>query len=93
MNVSVSSHRKTLLWGVLLCVGIVIYRLSVLGLGNMNLHFDEAQYWLWSYHLDWGYFSKPPMIAWAIYGQRFFFGDSVLALKVLPLCVLEACRF
>ncbi|MEC8882626.1 MAG: glycosyltransferase family 39 protein [Pseudomonadota bacterium] len=87
LNVNVLYRRKSSLWGVLLCVGIVIYRLSVLYLGHMNLHFDEAQYWLWSHHLDWGYFSKPPMIAWAIYGQRFFFGDSEFALKVLSLCV------
>ena len=27
---------------------------------------DEAQYWAWSRHLAFGYFSKPPMIAWLI---------------------------
>lgn len=28
---------------------------------------DEAYYWEWGRHLDWGYFSKPPLIGW-IYG-------------------------
>ena len=26
----------------------------------LELSADEAQYWLWSNHLSWGYFSKPP---------------------------------
>tara|TARA_X000000950_G_scaffold69887_1_gene86601 strand:- start:244 stop:1683 length:1440 start_codon:yes stop_codon:yes gene_type:complete len=30
------------------------------------LHFDEAQYWDWSQNLDWGYFSKPPLLAFLI---------------------------
>ena len=31
-----------------------------------ELYPDEAQYWLWSRTLDFGYFSKPPMVAWTI---------------------------
>lgn len=27
---------------------------------------DEAQYWLWSRHLDWSYYSKGPMVAYLI---------------------------
>jgi 4-amino-4-deoxy-L-arabinose transferase-like glycosyltransferase len=30
------------------------------------MFFDEAQYWYWSQNLSWGYFSKPPMVAWLI---------------------------
>ena len=33
---------------------------------NIPLHFDEAQYWSWSKDLEWGYFSKPPVLAWII---------------------------
>ena len=33
---------------------------------NLPLHFDEAQYWDWSQNLDWGYFSKPPALAFFI---------------------------
>ena len=32
----------------------------------LPLHFDEAQYWDWSRNLDWGYFSKPPLLAFLI---------------------------
>ena len=33
---------------------------------NLPLHFDEAQYWDWSQNLAWGYFSKPPLLAFFI---------------------------
>ena len=32
----------------------------------LELSADETQYWLWSQNLSWGYFSKPPLIAWLI---------------------------
>jgi 4-amino-4-deoxy-L-arabinose transferase-like glycosyltransferase len=37
---------------------------------------DEAQYWTWSRALDFGYFSKPPMIAWVIRGASALCGDG-----------------
>ncbi len=30
----------------------------------VDLDIEEAQYWDWSRHLAFGYFSKPPLIAW-----------------------------
>ena len=30
------------------------------------LHGDEAYYWMWSHHLQWGYYDHPPMIAFLI---------------------------
>ncbi len=27
---------------------------------------DEAYYWSWSQHLDWGFFDHPPMVAFII---------------------------
>jgi 4-amino-4-deoxy-L-arabinose transferase-like glycosyltransferase len=43
--------------------GVRIYALFQNPLG---LYFDEAQYWSWSRALEWGYFTKPPLIAWVI---------------------------
>lgn len=57
--------RKTLSLAVLLLVLITGWRLSVLFGAPLNLSFDEAQYWLWSQSVAFGYFSKPPMVAWA----------------------------
>ena len=36
-------------------------------LSPLQLYADEAQYWVWSRHLDFGYFTKPPLIAWLIW--------------------------
>src|SRR6476660_2833864 len=34
----------------------------------IDLSEDESHYWEWSRHLDYGYYSKPPGIAWVIWG-------------------------
>ncbi len=51
---------------LLFVLGLTILRAALLTLTPLNLHGDEAQYWAWSRTLDWGYFTKPPLIAWAI---------------------------
>jgi 4-amino-4-deoxy-L-arabinose transferase-like glycosyltransferase len=43
-----------------------VLRLMVLFASPLELYPDEAQYWLWSRRLDFGYFSKPPLVAWLI---------------------------
>lgn len=47
-----------------------------------NLFFDEAQYWFWSKHLDWGYYSKPPMVAWAIALTTSFCGEGEACIRL-----------
>lgn len=59
-------ERHTLLFFLLSVLLIVGWRLAVLGGSSLNLSFDEAQYWLWSLDPDWGYYSKPPFVAWSI---------------------------
>lgn len=41
-------------------------RLLGLHLSATDLYVDEAQYWSWAQRPAWGYFSKPPLIAWVI---------------------------
>ena len=50
-----------------------------------NLFGDEAQYWLWSKDLDFGYFSKPPLLSWFIFLFCFLFGDSFFVIKIIPV--------
>src|SRR5580704_16151163 len=45
---------------------MVVLRVVAIRLSPLQLYADEAQYWLWSRHLDLGYFTKPPLIAWII---------------------------
>ncbi|GAC1041601.1 ArnT family glycosyltransferase [Rhizobium sp. No.120] len=49
--------------------GVTLWRVLMLLLNKTDLFVDEAQYWFWGQNLDFGYYSKPPMIAWVI---RFF---------------------
>ncbi|MEO1175642.1 MAG: glycosyltransferase family 39 protein [Pseudomonadota bacterium] len=50
----------------ILASAVTALRVLTLYLSPTDLFFDEAQYWLWGQTLDFGYYSKPPMIAWLI---------------------------
>ncbi len=52
-----------------------------------GLHVDEAQYWYWSRALEWGYFSKPPLLAGLIRVSTTLFGDGLLGVKALAMVV------
>lgn len=46
---------------------------------------DEAQYWTWSQALDWGYYSKPPGIAWQIWLGVRLFGSTEWGVRSMSL--------
>jgi len=67
----------------LILVGaLTILRAVALFVTPLELYPDEAQYWLWSRHLDFGYFSKPPMIAWLIWATTHIGGDAEAWLRI-----------
>ncbi len=45
---------------------VTLLRWALLALNRTDLFVDEAQYWLWGQHFAFGYYSKPPLIAWVI---------------------------
>jgi len=51
------------LWGIGL---LTLYRVILLAFSQAELFVDEAQYWLWGQSLEFGYYSKPPLIGWVI---------------------------
>jgi 4-amino-4-deoxy-L-arabinose transferase-like glycosyltransferase len=55
--------------------------------GGVGLAPDEAQYWTWSQALDWGYYSKPPAIAWQIWLSTILFGDSIFGVRLGALLI------
>jgi 4-amino-4-deoxy-L-arabinose transferase-like glycosyltransferase len=74
----------------LLLLGLVsLWRLLYLFIVPLDLGPDEAYYWDWSRQLDWGYFSKPPMIAWVNAVSTAIFGISAEAVR-LPAVLLGA---
>ena len=76
-----ASHAR--IWRLtLILVGVLtVLRVVALFVTPLELYPDEAQYWLWSRHLDFGYFSKPPMIAWLIWATTRF-GDAEAWLRI-----------
>jgi 4-amino-4-deoxy-L-arabinose transferase-like glycosyltransferase len=64
-------------------VGVLtILRVVALFVTPLELYPDEAQYWLWSRHLAFGYFSKPPVIAWLIWMTTHIGGDAEAWLRI-----------
>ncbi len=61
---------------VLLMVALTLWRIVMLAFDTTDLFVDEAQYWLWAQHLDFGYYSKPPMIAWVLRGVEEISGST-----------------
>lgn len=78
-----------LLWLALLTA----YRMWVLPHLGITLYIDEAQYWTWSQAPDWGYFSKPPVVAWLIWLSTSLFGDGLLAVKLAGLLLYPATSY
>jgi len=57
-------------------------RIAVLIATPLNLGPDEAQYWSWSLTPAFGYFSKPPMIAWLIGATTGICGDGEACIRI-----------
>ncbi len=72
---------------ILLSVCVVLARIVVLTHLPVSLYVDEAQYWTWSQNLDWGYFSKPPLVAFLIFCSVNIFGDGLIGVKFLAMCL------
>ncbi len=57
-------------------------RLTFIQQIGLELSPDEAYYWDWSRSLAWGYFSKPPLVAWIIHLFTLKLGHSEYAVRV-----------
>jgi len=62
--------------------GLLSLRLAFLAIAPWGLHGDEAQYWAWSQEPAFGYFTKPPMIAWVIGATTSLFGNAEWAVRL-----------
>jgi dolichyl-phosphate-mannose-protein mannosyltransferase len=74
------SHRATAVPSLRLCVvllaGLTVLRLVGLHFSIVDLYIDESQYWAWSREPAFGYFSKPPLLAWIIAASELVCGSS-----------------
>jgi len=67
---------------LLILLALLALRVGAILLTEIDLYADEAQYWRWSRDLAWGYYSKPPMIAWVIRAATELFGNGEWAVRL-----------
>jgi 4-amino-4-deoxy-L-arabinose transferase-like glycosyltransferase len=65
--------------GVLAITGL---RVLWLAFQPADLYPDEAQYWFWAQHPAFGYYSKPPLVAWLIALTTGLLGESEFAIRL-----------
>ena len=70
---------------VFFILALTVFKVFAVYLTSFSLFGDEAQYWLWSKNLNFGYLSKPPLIAWFIHLHTTIFGESFESLKLFPV--------
>ncbi|MFN3593127.1 MAG: glycosyltransferase family 39 protein [Thiobacillaceae bacterium] len=81
MRAEASSSARTAVWLILALLLLTAWRVLAVWHRELELYADEAQYWSWSLAPDWGYYSKPPMVAWLIHVSTRLFGDSELGVR------------
>ena len=69
-------------WILAAVAAITAARLIWLAVQSAGLYPDEAQYWFWAQHPAFGYYSKPPLVAWLIALTTAAFGDSEFAIRL-----------
>ena len=74
----ISDRQILVLWLSIL----FIYRIAVINTLHVDVFFDEAYYYFWSQNIEWGYYSKPPVVAWLIAISTALFGPTELGLKI-----------
>jgi 4-amino-4-deoxy-L-arabinose transferase-like glycosyltransferase len=88
------SARPYWLWAAAGIVALTAARLVWLAATTADLYPDEAQYWFWSLYPAFGYYSKPPLVAWIIALTTKAFGDSEFAIRLsAPLLHAIAAGF
>jgi len=90
-----ASEDPAIRWPVV-TISVVAYVLilKLIFMGCVNLIPEEAYYWNYAQHLDWGYLDHPPMVAWLIWLSTSLLGRSELSVR-LPayVCWILAAIF
>jgi 4-amino-4-deoxy-L-arabinose transferase-like glycosyltransferase len=88
------SERTGIRLFIAVALALTLARIVTLIGADFGLGPDEAQYWYWSQTPDTGYYSKPPLIAWAIAASTAIFGDAEWAVRLpAPLFHLGSALF
>ncbi len=77
-----SDDRRLARIALYVIAALTVIQFAVLVVSPLQLYPDEAQYWWWAQAPDFGYFSKPPLIAWIIWATTAIFGDAEWAIRL-----------
>ncbi len=87
-----STHRRQLesdwtrlFWIVIAATFVLRVGFTLFFVSEADLAGDEAYYWDWGRQLDWGYYSKPPLIGWLMGLVGRVTGDSELGIRLTSL--------
>jgi len=71
-----------------LAIGLIAYAvvLRLVYAGSVEMMPEEAYYWSYSRHLDFGYLDHPPMVAWLIRLGTALFGQTEFGVRAGALC-------
>jgi 4-amino-4-deoxy-L-arabinose transferase-like glycosyltransferase len=70
-----------------LLAGIALIRIIYVLLFPFDLSGDEAYYWDWGRQLAWGYFSKPPFIAWLMAFSGWLGGNTDSGIRLMAVAL------
>ncbi len=75
------SARSSLIWWIIASVAFLrlLYAIAF----PLDLSGDEAYYWDWGRRLSWGYFSKPPLIAWLMALAGWLGGQTDTGIRIM----------
>ena len=80
-------------WWLILISALFIYRILSLVIVDIPVFYDEAYYYSWSQDLAFGYFSKPPIVAWLIWLTSWLSTESWALRLASPILYLLASVF
>lgn len=85
MNTKTMDQDPPRAWFAPLLTAVVLAlaaRIAILIGTPLSLQGDEAQYWTWAQDIALGYYSKPPLIGWAIAATTAVCGDAAWCVRL-----------
>ncbi len=79
---------------IAIALGVYAVLLRLAYMASVDLFPEEAYYWNYAQHLDFGYLDHPPMVAWLIRAGTAVFGNSAFGVRIgALLCMAIASLF
>lgn len=80
-----TENAKALTVTILYFIVLFLIGLKIVFMMNANLLVEEAYYWSYAKHLDFGYLDHPPMVAWLIKSGIYLFGSTEWGVRFATL--------